>query len=118
MIRLNLHVVVLTRPGISQDTHLSEGTSAGNKRNSAMSAMNKLSATQVQSAKPKSSIYRLYDGCGLTLSIRPNGGKSWQLRYRRPGGKEATASLGSFPDIGLSRRGALAPRPRLTPLSP
>ncbi|WP_323050547.1 Arm DNA-binding domain-containing protein [Caballeronia mineralivorans] len=39
--------------------------------------------------------YLLSDGQGLSLRIRPNGAKTWLLRYRRPGtGKENFLSLG------------------------
>ncbi len=44
----------------------------------------------------------LPDGPGLSLRIRPNGAKTWLLRYRRPGtGKENFLSLGPYPDISL-----------------
>src|SRR6202035_443817 len=47
--------------------------------------------------------YLLSDGQGLSLRIRPNGTKTWLLRYRRPGtGKENFLSLGPYPDISLT----------------
>jgi hypothetical protein len=46
--------------------------------------------------------YLLSDGQGLSLRIRPNGAKTWLLRYRRPGtGKENFLSLGPYPDVSL-----------------
>jgi integrase len=50
---------------------------------------------------------KLSDGGGLTLLIR-NGksglGRYWQLRYRDPISKtEQTASLGTYPDVGLAQ---------------
>ena len=40
---------------------------------------------------------------GLSLMVRPNGTKTWLLRYRRPGtGKENFLSLGSYPDVSLA----------------
>lgn len=60
-----------------------------------------LTVTAVQKAKPTAKQYRLTDERGLTLLVRPNGSKLWQLRYRHEG-KEKTASLGQFPDVSLS----------------
>ena len=34
-----------------------------------------LAATQVQNAKPKESMYKLFDGGGLFLQVTPAGGK-------------------------------------------
>lgn len=60
-----------------------------------------LTVTEITKAKPTHKQYRLTDERGLTLLVRPNGSKLWQLRYRH-GGKEKTASLGQFPDVSLS----------------
>lgn len=42
----------------------------------------KLNARQVDAAKPKDKPYKLADGGGLYLLIKPNGGKYWRLKYR------------------------------------
>ncbi len=42
----------------------------------------KLNARQVDTAKPKDKPYKLADGGGLYLLIKPNGGKYWRLKYR------------------------------------
>ena len=42
----------------------------------------KLTAKQIQSAKPKEKPYKLADGHGLHLLIMPSGGKLWRLKYR------------------------------------
>ncbi len=56
----------------------------------------------VRNAKTGPKPYLLSDGQGLSLRIRPNGAKTWLLRYRRPGtGKENFLSLGPYPDISL-----------------
>lgn len=60
-----------------------------------------LTVTEITKAKPTDKQYRLTDERGLTLLVRPNGSKLWQLRYRHEG-KEKTASLGQFPDVSLS----------------
>jgi integrase len=53
-----------------------------------------------KSAKPKEKIYKLSDEKGLLLSIRPNGGKYWQMKYRFDG-KEKTLSFGVYPEVSL-----------------
>lgn len=60
-----------------------------------------LTVTEITKAKPADKQYRLTDERGLTLLVRPNGSKLWQLRFRHDG-KEKTASLGQFPDLTLS----------------
>jgi hypothetical protein len=42
----------------------------------------KLTAMQVKQAKSKDSTYKLADGRGLNVEIRPNGAKYWRLFYR------------------------------------
>ena len=59
-----------------------------------------LTDTQAKRAKPAAKPYKLPDERGLHLLVRPSGAKLWQLRYRH-GGKEKTASLGQYPDVGL-----------------
>lgn len=56
---------------------------------------NKLTATQVDAAKPQSKQYKLYDGGGLYLLVMPNGRKYWRMRYKFKG-KENTASFGIY----------------------
>ena len=58
--------------------------------------MGKLSDKAVQAVKPKEKQYKLADGDGLTLIIKPNGTKLWWFRYRF-GGKEKTLALGEYP---------------------
>ena len=60
-----------------------------------------LTDTAIKKAKPEEKQYRMADERGLVLLVRPNGTKLWQLRYRHDG-KEKTASLGQYPDVGLS----------------
>ena len=56
----------------------------------------KLNARQVDTAKPKDKPYKLADGGGLYLLIKPNGGKYWRLKYR-VAGKEKLLALGVYP---------------------
>lgn len=60
-----------------------------------------LSDTAIRKAKPAERQYKLSDGKGLHLLVRPNGSKLWQFRYRYEG-KEKTASIGQYPEVSLS----------------
>lgn len=60
----------------------------------------RLSDTQIRNAKPHDKPYKLFDGRGLYLIVRPNGAKWWRLKYRH-NGKENSISLGTYPDVGL-----------------
>ncbi len=63
-----------------------------------------LNPSQVQNAKPKEAPYKLRDGNGLYLLVSPGGGKAWRHEYRRPvSGQRNTISLGTYPEVPLSR---------------
>ena len=59
-----------------------------------------LTATEISKAKPRSKEYKLFDGGGLYLSISPNGGKWWRLKYLFEN-KEHRISLGTYPSTQL-----------------
>jgi len=61
----------------------------------------KLNARQVDTAKPKDKPYKLADGGGLYLLIKPNGARYWRLKYR-VAGKEKLLALGVYPDVTLA----------------
>jgi len=61
-----------------------------------------LTDTAVKNAKAGEKIIRLPDGRGLSLEIAPAGGKRWRLRYFF-GGKENMLSLGTYPEVSLSK---------------
>jgi integrase len=61
----------------------------------------KLSAVLVKQAKPKEKPYKLSDGKGLNLEIRPNSSKYWRLSYRYHD-KQKTLALGVFPEVTLA----------------
>jgi integrase len=61
----------------------------------------KLSAVLVKQAKPKDKTYKLSDGKGLNLEIRPNNSKYWRLSYRYHD-KQKTLALGVFPEVTLA----------------
>lgn len=63
----------------------------------------KLTARQVQTAKPKDKLYRMSDGGNLYFCIRTNNSRSWQFRYKRPGQDKITyLSFGTYPDTTLA----------------
>ena len=59
-----------------------------------------LTIKEIENAKPNAKLYKLADGGGLCLAVKPNGSKLWWYRYRFDG-KERTLSLGEYPHVGL-----------------
>lgn len=63
-----------------------------------------LTDTKIKQAKPTDKAYKLSDGEGLQLRIRPNGTKTWLLDYFKPFTKKRNAiSFGTYPDISLKK---------------
>ncbi len=62
-----------------------------------------LTATQVQNAKPREAVYKLFDGGGLFLQVTPAGGKHWKMKYRQANGKEGLLSFGAYPAVSLEQ---------------
>jgi integrase len=60
-----------------------------------------LSQFSITKAAPKSTPYKLSDGDGLHLLVKPAGSKLWRMRYRF-GNKENMLSLGAFPAVSLA----------------
>lgn len=48
-------------------------------------SMSKLTATKVKNAATRNKEYKLHDGDGLFLRIRPGGAKSWLFSFNLPG---------------------------------
>lgn len=67
-----------------------------------------LADTVLASLEPEEKAYRELDGLGLYLRVKPNGSKSWELRYKRPNGKWSWKGLGGFPAVSgkAARRAA------------
>ena len=61
----------------------------------------KLNARQIDAAKPKEKAYKLADGGGLYLLVKPGGGEYWRLKYR-VAGKEKLLALGVYPEVTLA----------------
>ena len=60
-----------------------------------------LFATTVANAKPRERDYKLSDGGGLYLLVRPNGTKLWRLNYRYFE-KHRTLAFGAWPEVTLA----------------
>ncbi|WP_159445304.1 tyrosine-type recombinase/integrase [Nitratiruptor tergarcus] len=60
-----------------------------------------LSDRKIKLAKPKDKVYRLSDGNGLVLEIKPNGSKIWRVRYIFEK-KAKMYTIGDYPTISLA----------------
>jgi len=63
----------------------------------------RLTVKLIENLKPRPKPYEIPDGGGLYLTVRPNGSKSFNLRYRF-GGKPRNLTLG-LSAVGLATRG-------------
>lgn len=54
-----------------------------------------LTDTRIRTARPRKTPYKLTDGAGLFVEIRPNGAKLWRYRYRIAG-RENLYALGEY----------------------
>lgn len=59
-----------------------------------------LADTVLSTLEPEVKEYREHDGESLYLRVRPDGNKSWQLRYKKADGKWSWLGLGSYPTVG------------------
>lgn len=62
--------------------------------------MHKLAAKAASNAEPETKAYKLSDGGGLYVLVKPNGTKAWRFNYRFTG-KQKTLAVGVYPDISL-----------------
>lgn len=58
-----------------------------------------LTIKEIESAKPRAKKYKLADGGGLCLIVKPSGAKLWLWRYRFDG-IEKNMSFGEYPLVG------------------
>lgn len=61
-----------------------------------------LTDSKCDAAKAKDKPYKLSDGGGLYLLVRPSGGKVWRIKYNRPNGQENTLTVGEYGRNGIS----------------
>jgi len=61
---------------------------------------NKLTENEVKKAKPTDKPYKIADGGGMYLLVKPTGGKYWHLAYRF-NNKQKLLALGVYPDVSL-----------------
>lgn len=59
-----------------------------------------LTDTEIKKAKSTDKDYKLFDGGGLFMLVKTNGGKLWRLKYSFEG-KEKLLSLGTYPTTSL-----------------
>ena len=72
--------------------------------------MTKLTAKKVENATPRSKEYKLHDGEGLFLRIRPSGAKSWLFSFSLPGDRRLIRmTLGSVNNISLKKARGMLP---------
>lgn len=63
-----------------------------------------LTNTEVKQAKPKDKVYKLSDGGGLLLRVKPNSFKTWVFDYYTPHSKSRTSmGFGSYPETSLAQ---------------
>lgn len=61
-----------------------------------------LTDKEIFNFKGKDKPYRVSDGEGLYLEVKPDGSKYWRLAYRYAG-KQKTLALGVYPDVGVKK---------------
>lgn len=59
-----------------------------------------LTDTEIRKSAPRETLYKLFDGGGMFLEVRPNGARYWRLKYRYAG-KEKLLALGVYPGVTL-----------------
>jgi integrase len=64
--------------------------------------MGKLTAKGIEKALPRDKEYRIHDGDGLFLRIRPSGSKSWLFSFSLPGNRQLfRMPIGTLKDVSL-----------------
>ena len=61
-----------------------------------------LTDTKIKRAKAKEKLYKMFDGEGLYLEVKPSGVKTFRVKYRF-NNKEKTYTIGKYPDITLAQ---------------
>jgi ABC-type sugar transport system substrate-binding protein len=61
-----------------------------------------LADTTLSGLEPEAKPYREQDGASLYSRVKLNGGKSWELRYKKADGKWSWLGLGGYPEVSDS----------------
>lgn len=61
-----------------------------------------LTDKEISNLKGRDKPYRVADGEGLYIEVKPDGSKYWRLAYRF-GGKQKTLALGVYPEVGAKK---------------
>lgn len=61
-----------------------------------------LTDTAIRNAKPAETPFKISDGGGLHLIVKPNGARLWRMAYRFAG-KQKTLALGAYPAVSLQK---------------
>lgn len=61
-----------------------------------------LTDTRIRATRPNSKPFKLTDGGGLYLEVRPAGKRLWRYRYRI-GGRENLFAIGAYPEVTLAQ---------------
>ncbi|MFC3902273.1 Integrase [Acinetobacter marinus] len=67
-----------------------------------------LSDTTLANLEPEEKEYRELDSDGLYFRVKPDGNKSWQLRYKKSNGKYSWLGLGGFKNISGAQARVIA----------
>lgn len=60
-----------------------------------------LTDSKCEAAKPREKEYKLFDGQGLYLAVKPSGSKVWRFKFTRPDGRAGLATFGNYPALTL-----------------
>jgi integrase len=60
-----------------------------------------LTDTEIRRSRPGGAPYKLSDGHGLYVLVKPNGGRLWRWKYRVEG-KEKLMAFGTYPELSLA----------------
>ena len=60
-----------------------------------------LTDSKCEAAKPREKEYKLFDGQGLYLAVKPSGSKVWRFKFTRPDDRAGLATFGNYPALTL-----------------
>lgn len=61
-----------------------------------------LTDPKCEAAKPRAKEYKIFDGQGLYLLVKPSGVKSWRFKYTKPDGRAGLTAFGNYPALSLA----------------